>query len=83
MAIKVKSKEFYLKGIYLNIEKLMTQNSEKKIKKLKIDIFIPERTSNETIHFLKKLPKNVQLQEIYLKKKILKLVSIVNKSQTY
>ena len=54
MAIKAKSKGFDLKGLYLNIEKLMTQNSERKIKKLTIDIFIPERTSNETIVFLKK-----------------------------
>ena len=54
MAIKAKSKGFDLKGIYLNIEKLMTQNSERKIKELKIDIFIPERTSNDTINFLKK-----------------------------
>ena len=57
MAIKAKSKGFDLKGIYLNIEKLMTQNSERKIKELKIDIFIPESTSNETIDFLKKASK--------------------------
>ena len=54
MAIKAKSKGFELEGIYLNIEKLMTQNSERKIKELKIDIYIPEHTSNETINFLKK-----------------------------
>ena len=53
MAIKAKSKGFDLEGIYLNIEKLMTQNNERKIKKLIIDIFIPESTSNETINFLK------------------------------
>ena len=35
----------------------MTQNSERKIKNLIIDIFIPERTSNETIDFLKKASK--------------------------
>ena len=40
MAIKAKSKGFDLKGIYLNIEKVMTQNSERKIKELIIDIFI-------------------------------------------
>ena len=57
MAIKAKSKGFDLKGIHLNIEKLMTQNSERKIKKLIIDIFIPENTSNETINFLKKASK--------------------------
>ena len=32
----------------------MTQNNERKIKKLIIDIFIPESTSNQTINFLKK-----------------------------
>ncbi len=52
MAIKAKSKGFDLKDIYLNIEKLMTQNSDRKIKELKIDIFIPESTSNETVYFL-------------------------------
>jgi uncharacterized OsmC-like protein len=57
MAIKAKSKGFDLKGIYLNIEKVMTQNSERKIKELIIDIFIPENTSNETIDFLKKASK--------------------------
>ena len=54
MAIKAKSNGFELEGIYLNIEKLMTQNSERKIKELIIDIFIPERASDETINFLKK-----------------------------
>ena len=54
MAIKAKSKGFELEDIYLNIEKLMTQNNERKIKKLIIDIFIPESTSNKTINFLKK-----------------------------
>jgi len=57
MAIKAKSKGFDLEGIYLNIEKLMTQNSERKIKELIIDIFIPESTSNETNDFLKKASK--------------------------
>tara|TARA_Y100001968_G_scaffold52723_1_gene43742 strand:+ start:124 stop:294 length:171 start_codon:yes stop_codon:yes gene_type:complete len=32
----------------------MTQNSERKIKELIIDIFIPDLTSNENIDFLKK-----------------------------
>ena len=54
MAIKAKSKGFDLEGIYLNIEKLMTQNNERKIKKLIIDIFIPESSSIQTINFLKK-----------------------------
>ena len=54
MAIKSKSKGFNLEGMYLNIEKLMTKNNERRIKELIIDIFIPENTSNGTIDFLKK-----------------------------
>jgi len=54
MAIKAKSKGFELEGIYLNIEKIMTQNSERKIKEIIIDIFIPKSISNETINFMKK-----------------------------
>ena len=54
MAIKAKAKGFDLEGIYLNIEKIMTQNRERKIKELIIDIFIPKTTLNETIDFLKK-----------------------------
>ena len=54
MAIKAKIKGLELEGIYLNIEKLMTQNNERKIKKLIIDIFIPNNTSSGTIDFLKK-----------------------------
>ena len=54
MAIKAKLKGFDFEGVYLNIEKLMTQNSERKIQELIIDIFLPKSTSNETIDFLKK-----------------------------
>jgi len=54
MAIKTKSKGYDLGGIYLNIEKLMTQHKKRKIKELIIDIFIPKTMSNETINFLKK-----------------------------
>ena len=61
-------KGFDLKGIYLNIEKLRTQKSERKIKGLMIDIFIPERTSNKTIEFLKKSSREFPVQEIFLKK---------------
>ena len=54
MAIKAKAKGYDLGGIYLNVEKLMTQNNERKIKELIIDIFIPKTMCNETINFLKK-----------------------------
>jgi len=57
LSIKAISKGFDLIGIYLNIEKIMTQNSERKIRELIIDIFIQESTSNETIEFLKKASK--------------------------
>jgi uncharacterized OsmC-like protein len=72
MAIKAKSKGFDLEGIYLNIEKLMTQNSERKIKELIIDIFIPEHTSFETVDFLKKASEDCPVtrnlsQEIVIK----------------
>ena len=58
MAIKAKANGFELEGIYLNIEKIMTQNNERKIRELIIDIFIPENTSNRTINFLKKASKD-------------------------
>ena len=57
MAIKAEAKGFDLKGIYLNIEKLMIKNSARKVKELIIDIFIPQSTSNETIDFLEKASK--------------------------
>ena len=57
MAIKAKSKGFDLKGMYLSIEKLMTQNIERKIKELIIDFFIPESISNASMDFLKKASK--------------------------
>ena len=72
MAIKAKSKGFELEGIYLHIEKLMTQNSERKIKELIIDIFIPGGTSNKIIDFLKKASEDCPVtrnlsQEIEIK----------------
>ena len=54
MAIKATSKGIDLKGIYLNIEKSMAQHGDRKIKELKIDIFIPKTFTNKTINFLKK-----------------------------
>ena len=54
MGIKAKANGFDLGGVSLDIEKLMTHNSERKIKELKINIFVPKMTSNETINFMKK-----------------------------
>ena len=56
IAIKAISKGFDLRGLYLNIEKIMTQNGKRKIKEI-IDIFITNLTSDETIDFLKKASK--------------------------
>ena len=53
MAIKANSNGWELDNISLNIEKLMTQNKERKIKKLIIDIYIPENLSPEKFNFLK------------------------------
>ena len=58
MAIKAKSNGWDLEGIYLNIEKLMTKNNDRKIKELIIDIYIPENTTSKTFEFLKKASKD-------------------------
>ena len=58
MAIKAKSKGFDLEGIYLNIEKLMTKNEDRKIKELIIDIYIPGIVSKENYCFLKDASKD-------------------------
>ena len=58
MAIKAKASGWELENISLNIEKIMTKNNERKIKELKIDIYIPEGFSNEKINFLKNASKD-------------------------
>ena len=54
MAIKARSNGWELKNIYLDIEKIMTKNKERRIAKLKIDIYIPDNLSKEKIYFIKK-----------------------------
>ena len=58
MAIKAKSIGLELNGLYLNIEKLMTKKNERKIKELKLDIYLPENISKETFSFLKEASKD-------------------------
>ena len=58
MAIKAKSNGWELGNIYLNIEKIMTENKERKIKKLRIEIYIPENLSQDKFNFLKNASKD-------------------------
>ena len=57
MAIKVRANGWELENIYLNIEKIMTKNKERKISKLNIDIYIPEELQKEKVNFIKKASK--------------------------
>ena len=52
MAIKARHNGWELENIYLIIKKIMTKNSERKIKELLIDIYIPETISKDKFHFL-------------------------------
>ena len=53
MSIKARSNGWELKNIYLDIEKIMTKNKERRIAQLKIDIYIPDDLSQEKIDFIK------------------------------
>ena len=53
MSIKARSNGWELKNIYLDIEKIMTKNKERRIAQLKIDIYIPDDLSKEKIDFIK------------------------------
>ena len=57
MAIKAKLNGWELEKIFLNIDKIMTNNNNRKIKKLIIDIYIPENLSKEKFDFLKNASK--------------------------
>ena len=57
MAITARSNGWEPENIYLNIEKIMTKNKERKIKELVIDIYLPENLSNEKYNFLKEVHK--------------------------
>ena len=58
MAIKARKNGWELENIYLEIEKIMTTNKERKIAQLKIDIYIPEDLSKEKIDFIKNASKD-------------------------
>ena len=53
MAIKARSNGWELENIYLDIEKIMTKNKERKIEQLIIDIYVPEDLPKEKLNFLK------------------------------
>ena len=53
MSIKARSNGWELKNIYLDIEKIMTKNNERRIAQLKIDIYIPDDLSKDKIDFIK------------------------------
>jgi len=59
----------------------MTQNSQWKIKELIIDIFIPGRTSNEIMDFLKKASEDCHVTRNLSQEIDIKLVGIMNKFQ--
>ena len=57
MAIKSRLNGWELENIFLNIEKIITKNEERKIKELIIDIYIPEDLANKKLDFLKNASK--------------------------
>ena len=58
MAIKARSNGWELENIYLDIEKIMTKNRERKIEQLIIDIYIPEDLPKEKLNFLQNASKD-------------------------
>ena len=58
MSIKARSNGWELKNIYLDIEKIMTKNEERKIEQLIIDIYIPKNLTNEKIDLIKNASKD-------------------------
>ena len=58
MAIKARSNGWEIENIFLNIEKIMTKNKERKIEQLIINIYIPEDLPKEKLNFLKNATKD-------------------------
>ena len=58
MAIKARSNGWELENIYLDIEKIMTKNKERKIKQLIIDIYIPRSLPKEKFDFIQQASKD-------------------------
>ena len=57
MAIKARTNGWELENIYLDIEKIMTQNQERKIAQINIDIYIPKELQKEKVEFIKNASK--------------------------
>ena len=74
MAIRARSNGWDPENIYLNIEKIMTNNKERKIKELVINIYLPENLSNEKYNFLKKAHKECPVTRNLSKSLIIKIV---------
>ena len=53
MSIKARSNGWELSNIYLDIEKIMTKNGERKIEQLIINIYVLENLSKEKFNFIK------------------------------
>ena len=58
MSIKARSNGWELNKIYLDIEKIMTKNEERKIEQLIIDIYIPENLPKEKVDLIKNASKD-------------------------
>ena len=58
MAIKARSNGWELENIFLDIEKIMTKNKERKIKQLIIDIYFPEDLPKEKLKFIQNASKD-------------------------
>ena len=57
MAIKARKNGWELENIYLDIEKIMTKNQERKIAQINIDIYIPKELQKEKVEFIKNASK--------------------------
>ena len=58
MAIKARNNGWELENIYLEIEKIMTKNNDRKIDQLIIDIHIPKDLPKEKIDFIQNASKD-------------------------
>ena len=58
IAIKARLNGWELENIYLDIEKIMTKNKERKIEELIIDIYMPENLPKEKLNFIQNASKD-------------------------
>ena len=73
MAIKARSNGWELENIFLDIEKIMTKNKERKIEQLIINIYIPEDLPKEKLNFLKNASKDCPVTRNLAKSLILQI----------